>query len=167
MTAGLAIALKEPLTNIAGWLFLITRKPFGMGDRVQIGNHAGDVIDIRLFQFTLMEIGNWVEADQSTGRIIHMPNGLVFNQPQANYGKGFQYIWNEIPVLIAFESNWQKAEKVLDVIVREYSEHLTKSAERRIKEAKGDRARSLGKYSPRVPEAQRPGIRIPDPTFLQ
>ena len=77
-TAGLAIALKDPLTNIAGWIFILTRKPFNLGDRIQIGETAGDVIDLRLFQFTLLEIGNWVDSDQSTGRIIHIPNGVVF-----------------------------------------------------------------------------------------
>src|SRR5210317_1109070 len=84
LTAGLAIALKDPLTNIAGWIFILARKPFGLGDRIQIGDHAGDVIDLRLFQFTLLEIGNWVDADQSTGRIIHIPNGKVFTQDQSN-----------------------------------------------------------------------------------
>ena len=97
LTAGLAIALKDPLTNIAGWIFILTRKPFALGDRVQIGEHAGDVIDLRLFQFTLLEIGNWVDADQSTGRIIHIPNGIVFTQAQANYSAGFKFIWNEMP----------------------------------------------------------------------
>ena len=53
-------------------------------------------IDINLFNFTVMEIGNWVDADQSTGRIIHVPNGKVFNETQANYNKGFEHIWNEI-----------------------------------------------------------------------
>ena len=54
LTAGLAIALKDPLTNIAGWIFILTRKPFTLGDRIQIGDQAGDVIDLRLFQFTLV-----------------------------------------------------------------------------------------------------------------
>ena len=57
LTAGRAIALKDPLTNIAGWIFILTRKPFSLGDRIQIGDHKGDVIDLRLFQFTLLEIG--------------------------------------------------------------------------------------------------------------
>jgi len=96
ITAGLAIALKDPITNLAGWLFILIRKPFVLGDRVQIGQNTGDIIDIRLFQFTMLEIGNWVEADQSTGRIIHLPNGKVFLEPQANYSSGFEYIWNEI-----------------------------------------------------------------------
>ncbi len=133
--AGLAIAMKEPLTNIAGWIFLITRKPLAVGDRIAIGDHIGDVIDIRVFQFTLMEIGNWVDADQSTGRIIHIPNGVVFSKPQINYSRGFQYIWNEIPVLITFESNWKQAKKSLLKIVNVHAEHLTKAAEKRVKEA--------------------------------
>ena len=107
LTAGLAIALKDLLTNIAGWMFILARKPFALGDRIQIGDHAGDVIDLRLFQFTLLEIGNWVDADQSTGRIIHIPNGTIFTQPQSNYSAGFKFIWNEIAVLVTFESDWQ------------------------------------------------------------
>ncbi len=134
-TAGLAIALKDPLTNIAGWLFINTRKPFSVGDRVQIGENTGDVIDIRLFQFAILEIGNWVKADQSTGRIIHIPNGIVFLTAQANYGKGFRYIWNEIPVLVTFESNWELAKTILEKIITKHAEHLTKKVEKELKEA--------------------------------
>jgi small-conductance mechanosensitive channel len=135
LSAGVAIALKDLIANLAGWAFIMWRRPFEVGDRVEIGGHAGDVIDIRIFQFTLMEIGNWVEADQSTGRIIHIPNGKVFTEPLANYHKGFRYIWNEIPVLITFESNWEKAKDILQQIGTEHAEHLSKSAEERIIEA--------------------------------
>ena len=134
-TAGLAIALKDLLTNIAGWLFINTRKPFSVGDRIQIGENTGDVIDIRLFQFAILEVGNWVHGDQSTGRIIHIPNGIVFVQAQANYSKGFQYIWNEIPVLITFESNWELTRTILEKIINKRAEHLTKTVEKEIKEA--------------------------------
>jgi len=135
LTAGLAIALKDLLTNIAGWIFILTRKPFNLGDRVQIGNQAGDVIDIRLFQFTLLEIGNWVHADQSTGRIIHIPNGIVFTKPQSNYSAGFKYIWNEMSVLLTFESHWEEAKDILQKIISDHSENLSEDAERKIIEA--------------------------------
>lgn len=134
-SAGLAIALKDPLTNIAGWVFITIRKPFIVGDRLQIGNHAGDVIDIRIYQFTLLEIGNWVDADQSTGRLIHIPNGKVFLEPQANYSTGFNYIWNEIAVRLTFESNWEKAKVILLEVVTAHAEHLSKTAENEIFEA--------------------------------
>lgn len=135
LTAGLAIALKDPLANIAGWFFILVRHPFGVGDRIQLGEHAGDVIDIRLFQFSILEINNWVEADQSTGRIIHIPNGKVFTEPQINYSSGFNYIWNEMKVRITFESNWEKARSILLKIVNQYAEDVDREAEREIYEA--------------------------------
>lgn len=135
LSAGLAIALKDLVANFAGWIFIHWRRPFRAGDRIQIGDRAGDVIDIRPFQFTLMEIGNWVDADQSTGRIIHIPNGRVLSQMLANYSRGFQYIWNEIPVLITFESDWETAKKMLQRIVEKDSEYLSKAAEKRVREA--------------------------------
>ena len=84
-SAGLVVALQSPLTNLAGWVFIILRRPFGIGDRIQIGEHAGDVVDVRVFQFSLLEIMKWVDADQSTGRVIHVPNGQVFDEAIINY----------------------------------------------------------------------------------
>ena len=132
LSAGLAIALKEPLSNIAAWGFIIWRRPFEVGDRVQIGPHAGDVIDLGLFQFTLNEIGAWVDADQSSGRIIHIPNGKVFSDPVANYNKGFRYIWNEVPVVVTFESDWRKAKQILGKVAIKHAEHLTAQAEQEL-----------------------------------
>ncbi len=58
LSAGLAIALRNFVKNLAGWILILSRRPFEGGDRIPIGDHAGDVIDRRIFQFTLMEIGN-------------------------------------------------------------------------------------------------------------
>ncbi|MFC1693446.1 mechanosensitive ion channel family protein [Candidatus Latescibacterota bacterium] len=135
LAAGLAIALKDIVTNVAGWFFLIWVRPLSVGDRIQIGGHSGDVIDVSLFHFTLLEIGNWVDSDQSTGRIITIPNGMIFTQTFANYSKGFQYIWNEIPVLVTFESNWEKAKDILFTIAQKRTENLSSEAKKGVKEA--------------------------------
>jgi small-conductance mechanosensitive channel len=135
VSAGLAIALKDVVANFFAWIFIVWRRPFVVGHRVQIGEFAGDVIDIRVFQFTLMEIGNWVDADQSTGRVLHVPNGMVMSHPLANFTLGFQHIWNELPVLVTFESDWQKAKQILLGIAQERAENLTRGAEQRLKEA--------------------------------
>ncbi len=137
LSAGIAIALQIPLVNLAGWFFILWRKPFTVGDRIEIGEVRGDVIDQRLFMFSLMEIGNWVDAEQSTGRVVHVPNGKVFSEPLANYTEGFQFIWNEIPVLVTFESNWKKAKKILVEIAERHAEGVTESAEAEIIEAAG------------------------------
>lgn len=150
LSAGLAIALKDLIVNLAGWAFILWRRPFELGDRIQIGEHAGDVIDLRIFQFTLMEIGNWVDAEQSTGRVIHVPNGKVLSEVLANYSKGFQHIWNEIPVLITFESNWKKAKEMLQSIVMAHAEGTTERAEAQIRDASRKFLISYSKLSPTV-----------------
>jgi small-conductance mechanosensitive channel len=135
IAAALTISLKDLFVNMAGWLFIIIRKPFQLGDRVQIGEHQGDVIDVRVFQFTINEIGNWVDADQSTGRIIHIPNGTVFTAPQANFNQGFSHIWHEIDILITFESDWKKAKGILTEIVNQHASTLSKAAKKTLVEA--------------------------------
>lgn len=113
VSAGIAIALSDLLKNMAGWLYILVRRPLRIGDRIEVDGAAGDVVDIRLFRFSLMEIGQWVHADQSTGRLVHVPNGIVFTRPVANYTEGFEHIWHEIPVLVTFESNWEKARQII------------------------------------------------------
>jgi small-conductance mechanosensitive channel len=135
LSAGLAIALKDIIANLAGWTFILWRRPFAVGDRIQIGAISGDVIDLRIFEFSLLEIGNWVDADQSTGRIVHVPNGKVFSDHVANYTTGFQYIWDEIPVLVTFESDWRAAKALLIEIAARHAAHLHDDAGRQIEAA--------------------------------
>ncbi|MGH7884147.1 MAG: mechanosensitive ion channel family protein [Thermodesulfobacteriota bacterium] len=134
-SAGLAIAMSDTIANIAGWFFIVWRKPFSIGDRIEIGGVKGDVIDIRFFQFSMVEVGNWIDADQSTGRVIHMPNSKVLREHLANYQIGFDYVWHEIPVLITFESNWKKAKEILISVANDKAEHLSKGAEEQIRRA--------------------------------
>ena len=135
LSAGIAIALKDPVTDLAAWLFIIWRRPFNVGDRIELGGAKGDVIDVRPFKFTILEIGNWVDADQSTGRVIHIPNHEVFTGQLANYTSDFEFIWNEIQVLVTFESDWKKAKDILSEIVNEVSADFIESAKRQIAKA--------------------------------
>jgi len=135
LTAGIAIALRDPVSDIAGWIFILWRKPFDIGDRIQVGEVKGDVIDQRIFKFTVLEIGNWVHADQSTGRVIHLSNHSVFNQHIANYTSDFSFIWNELPVLVTFESNWRKAKTLLQEIADNHLEDYVTEAEQQVRNA--------------------------------
>ncbi len=135
VSAGIAIALHAPLGNLAGWVFLSIRRPFTVGDRIQIGDCAGDVIDLRLFAFSLVEIGNWVNADQSTGRILHIPNGRVFTEMVANYTQGFNFIWDELPVTVTFESDWRKAKALLSEIAGHHAALTKEDAARQVRRA--------------------------------
>ena len=136
LSAGVAIALQAPLANLAGWVFITTRKPFVVGDRIQVEDSTGgDVIDVRLFSFSVIEIGNWVHADQSTGRIVHIPNSEVFKSKLANYTQGFNFIWNEIPVTVTFESDWRKAKEILSEISQKHTAIKSEFAARQVQRA--------------------------------
>jgi small-conductance mechanosensitive channel len=120
MGAGLTLALHQPILSIAGWLLILIRKPYETGDRIEVGGIKGDVVDIRLFYTSVLEIGNWVDADQSTGRIIHCPNNKIFTEAIFNYTRGFEYIWNEIKIVVTYESDWKKAKNIiLDVTTKD------------------------------------------------
>jgi len=119
LSAGIAIALREPVANFFGWIYLVWRHPFRVGDRVQVEEYSGDVVDIGPFQFTIMEIGGWIDADQHSGRQLKIPNSKVFNSIQVNYSGGFPFVWNEIHIPVSFESNWRKAREVLQKIANE------------------------------------------------
>ena len=134
-SAGVALALKDILLNISGWLYIIIRQPFFVGDRIEISGIKGDVIDQNIFKFRVIEIGNWVQAEQSTGRIIHIPNYKIFTDPLANYSLGFEYIWDELAVLIPFEKNWRKAKVILEEVVHQMTDDLSEDVRKQIREA--------------------------------
>jgi small-conductance mechanosensitive channel len=113
ISAGVVLVLQDPILSMAGWFLILVQRPFEVGDRIELGGVKGDVMDISLFQTSLLEIGNWVSADQSTGRIVNVPNSAVFKKENYNYSRGFEFIWNEIKIVITFESNWKQAEEIM------------------------------------------------------
>lgn len=130
--AGLVVVLQEPILCMAGWLLILVRKPFEVGDRIEFNGVKGDVIDIRLFQTSLLEIGNWVEADQSTGRIVNIPNSAIFRKEDFNFSRGFEFIWNEIKIVVTFESDWKKGEEIMLKHAQKIAEGMEDIVKRKI-----------------------------------
>jgi small-conductance mechanosensitive channel len=150
VSAGIAIALADLLKNMAGWLYIVVRRPLWLGDRVEIDGTRGDVVDVRLFRFTLMEIGEWVHADQSTGRLVHVPNGVLFTKPMANYTEGFEHIWDEIPIMVTFESNWEKAKAIILEEIEAISVDVSAKASEGMRKTARDYQIKIGKLTPIV-----------------
>lgn len=161
LTAGIAIALQDLVINLAGWAFIIWIRPFSVGDRIQMGDHAGDVIDIRLFQFSLLEVGNRVDAEQNTGRLLHLPNGMVFREVFANYTQGFPFIWNEVVILVTFESNWEKARAILVEIINRHAPDVSNEVKRAARNPNNRFVISYGKTTPIVyTEIEASGVQL-------
>jgi len=79
-------------------------------------------------EFSLMEVANGPGSDQSTGRMLNIPNSRVFSEPIANFNKGLDHIWDEISFVITFESNWEKAKEILKNIAKQTAEHAIKAS---------------------------------------
>jgi small-conductance mechanosensitive channel len=103
----LGFSLQTPITSFMGWIYILTRHPYRVGDRVKIGDAKGDVIDVSYLDTTLWEFGgDYLSTDHPSGRIIKFPNSTVLNSPVCNYSWPlFPYIWNEIKFQIAYESD--------------------------------------------------------------
>jgi small-conductance mechanosensitive channel len=148
--AGLALALQEVILCVAGWLLIMIRHPFEVGDRVEINGVKGDIIDIRLFQLSMLEIGNWVNADQSTGRIVNIPNSFVYKYENYNYSRGFEFIWNEIPILVTFESDWRRAKEIMIMHAEKMVEGMEDQVRRKIDAMRNRYMIYYGKLTPIV-----------------
>lgn len=148
--AGIVISLGDVILSFFGWLVIIIRKPFSVGERVQIGPIKGDVVDIRVFYVTLLEIGGWVEEEQSTGRIVHVPNNFIFRNPIYNYTKGFDFIWNEVKITITFESNYQRAKEICLKYLNEFHDNWAKDLDKKIRQAQNIYAIYYDKLTPIV-----------------
>lgn len=122
--AGVAVALQDVVASVAGACAIGFSRLYAVGDRVQIGDTRGDVIDIGLLRTTLMETGNWVSRDLYNGRLVRIPNSTVLKASVFNYSQGFRFIWDEIRVVFSVASDCQLAREMLlrvaDTAIAEY-----------------------------------------------
>jgi small-conductance mechanosensitive channel len=123
----LGFALQTPITSLIGWVYLLIRQPYRVGDRIEIGSARGDVIDVSYLDTTLWEFGGpYLSTQHPSGRIIKFPNSLVLNETVYNYSWPlFPYIWNEIKFNIAYESDLEfVAQTITDVVEEELGEQM-------------------------------------------
>lgn len=126
--AGVAVALQDVLRSLFCWPLILGDKGFSVGDRIECGSIKGDVIDIGMLRTTLLEVGGWSLGDQSTGRIIQVANKFILENPLFNYTHGFEVTWQEISILVTFESDWKRAEEIM----YQSAVHLTEEKEKKL-----------------------------------
>lgn len=105
----LGFALQTPITSFIGWIYILVKSPYRVGDRIKIGEASGDVIDVGYLDTTLWEFGGqYLSTDHPSGRIIKFPNSNVLASSVYNYSWAlFPYIWNEVSFQIAYQSDLQ------------------------------------------------------------
>ncbi len=125
----LGFALQAPITSFIAWVYLVFRRSYLVGDRIQIKGFRGDVIEISYLDTSILECsGDYLGNDRKSGRIIRFPNSLILREEIINYsGPDVPFIWNETPIQIAYTSDLQFVEDcMLESALRDFNEQYPK-----------------------------------------
>ena len=116
ITAGVAVALQSVIVSIVGYFFLIGKFGIRVGDRVQAGTVNGEVVEIGLVRFHLMELSTAGADAVPTGRVVAFSNSVVFQSGSALFKQipGTNFIWHEISLKFAPEIDYRVLRARLD-----------------------------------------------------
>ena len=117
ISAAFTIALRDLIFNFFCGIYIKINKPFELEDRIEIDRYKGDVVNIKAMNFEILEVDNNTLSCQSTGVIIHVPNGVIFHYPLRNYNKAFKYVWDEITINVPLDCDLVKAKSTIYKIV--------------------------------------------------
>jgi len=127
----ITFALQQPLLSLIAWIYITVKQPYGVGDRVRIDDAKGDVIEVDFLVTTLWEInGELVSSNQPSGRVVTVPNSVVLSSNVVNFGGGGSpYVWNEIGIQVAYETDLEFAravmrEEAIDLLGAEMAEGI-------------------------------------------
>lgn len=117
----IGLAVQTPMKSFIAWIYILVRQPFRVGDRIQIGEATGDVIDVGYLDTTLWEFGGkYISGDHPSGRLIKFPNEKVLDELIYNYSWPlFPYIWNEIKFQVAYNADLQFIASTMQKIAEE------------------------------------------------
>ncbi len=130
LTAGVAVALQNVILSVAGYFFLIGKYGIRVGDRVQIGSVTGEVVDIGIVRFHLLELGSGGTDAQPSGRVVAFSNSIVF-QPTSGVFKqipGTSFVWHEIKLTFSPEGNYRMIQErittAVDTALKDHREEI-------------------------------------------
>lgn len=136
---GLALALQKYLASFLAYFVLRFSHLLEMGDRIRMGQLKGDIRSIGLLHFTLQEVGEDEKlGGELTGRLLHIPNLLILDQPVLNYTKDYtvgrrqvrsDYIFDEVRIPLTLQSNVDRAVGLLDQILRSEDANMLSQAQ--------------------------------------
>ncbi len=148
--AGIVISLKEVWLNMVGWFMIMGGNGFKVGDRIEIDNIKGDVVNIGFLKYTLLEVSIDPRAEQSTNRLVHFPNFSVVMNRFFIVSDAMDFVWDEFKISLTVDSDWEKAEVICNQILHEELVLAPELVEEKIRELSKNYLVRLGKTTPIV-----------------
>lgn len=152
ISAAMTIALRELILNFFCGVYIKAKKPFKIEDRIEVDDIRGDVMNISLFNFEILEISSKEENGQSTGVVVTFPNSIVMSKPVKNITKGFKYVWNELVINIDLDCDLVKNKQTIYKIVNniETIRNIPIKMKEQIKHMTGENRIYFNKYDPMI-----------------
>ena len=110
--AAFTFAMQKPLLSFVGWIIVTYSGLYRIGDRVELGGVKGYVLDVGLQTTDPQEFGGWMPGDEYTGRIVTVPNNVIFDGPTCNYTRDFPLVWDDVEISVTYESNIDVAKEI-------------------------------------------------------
>ena len=126
ITAGLAVGLQTILLSVAAYFFIVGRFGVRVGDRISVAGVTGDVIDVGLVRFYMMELAGSGTELQPTGRVAVFSNSVLFQAGTPLYKQmpGAEYAWHELTVKLALEASYGTAgETIVRAVTAIYNDY--------------------------------------------
>ena len=135
---GLALALQKYIASFFAYFVITFSGIYDIGDRIRIDKVKGDVRRVGFLHTTLEEVGEDEKlGGELTGRILHVPNLIILDQPVLNYSKDYSvqhkpissdFMFDEVRIAITTDSNVQRACDLLDGILKSLDETYMREA---------------------------------------
>ncbi len=140
LTLGLALALQKYTGSFLAYFVITFCDICGIGDRIRISNVKGDVRRVGLLHTILEEVGEDEKlGGELTGRLLHLPNMMILDQPVLNYSKDYSehsqavssdYMFDEVRIPLTTDTNVEKASRLLESILKRQDEVYLREAGR-------------------------------------
>ncbi|MCL2740486.1 MAG: mechanosensitive ion channel [Oscillospiraceae bacterium] len=124
-------SLQAPVSGIAAWVLVIVSRPYKIGDRIIFPNLGlmGDIIKFTPMYLTLNQVGGTVGSEEASGRILHVPNNLLFSTVAINTtfhqkDEESAYILDEAVFRVTFDSDWDTVEGILISAAKEATQDI-------------------------------------------
>jgi len=123
----LGFALQSPIASFIGWIYILIRQSYHVGDRIQIDQFRGDVVEVNYLDTTIWE---FTSDYMPSGRLIRFPNSLVLQMAVSNYSwEKFPFIWSDLSFQLAYESDLQFVEDTIKRIATDEFKDMAKNIE--------------------------------------
>jgi small-conductance mechanosensitive channel len=164
VTIIIGFALQTVLLSFIGWIYILVRNPYRVGDRVKIGEAEGDVIDVSYLDTTLWEFGTSSPSSEPPGgKTIKFPNSRVLNMAVFNYSRPLlPYVWNEMVFKVGSDSDLEVVSKIIREAV---AEELGEEVQARILASREMLAQTA--HPPNVQESPGIAYRTTDPAWTE